>query len=56
MFLKPVTGRTVPDPERGDALPVEGREVVENQYWYRRVQDGDVVAVVAPITVTLEAK
>lgn len=42
MFVKPVTGRRIDDPERGDVLPVEGREVVENQYWFRRIQDGDV--------------
>ncbi|MXE66264.1 DUF2635 domain-containing protein, partial [Escherichia coli] len=25
MFVKPVKGRSVPDPARGDLLPVEGR-------------------------------
>jgi hypothetical protein len=49
MFVKPVTGRTIPDPDRGDVLPVEGREVVDNQYWFRRVQDGDVFESVDPI-------
>jgi hypothetical protein len=42
MYLKPVTGRSVPDPDRGDFLPVEGREVVDQQYWLRRLDDGDV--------------
>ncbi|MDX8956921.1 DUF2635 domain-containing protein, partial [Salmonella enterica] len=27
MFVKPVKGRSVPDPARGDLLPVEGRNV-----------------------------
>lgn len=49
MFVKPKDGRSVPDPARGDFLPVDGRNVEENQYWYRRVQDGDV-AIVPPET------
>ena len=43
MFVKPVEGRHVPDPQRGDTLPAEGREVEPTQYWQRRVADGDVV-------------
>ncbi|WP_323077055.1 DUF2635 domain-containing protein [Aeromonas hydrophila] len=43
MFVKPKDGRSVPDPDRGDLLPAEGREVNANQYWYRRQLDGDVV-------------
>lgn len=43
MFVKPVEGRQVPDPQRGDTLPAEGREVEPTQYWQRRVADGDVV-------------
>jgi hypothetical protein len=50
MFLKPAVGRTVPDPEHNDILPIDGREVEENQYWYRRIQDGDVIESVAIIT------
>lgn len=42
MFVKPINGRSVPDPARGDLLPVEGRNVDENQYWYRREIDGDI--------------
>jgi hypothetical protein len=45
MFVKPQDGRSVPDPDRGDLLPAEGREVSANQYWYRRQLDGDVVIV-----------
>lgn len=43
MFLIPAEGRTVADPDRGDNLPAEGREVEFSQYWQRRVADGDVV-------------
>lgn len=43
MFLKPASGRQVPDPDRGGFLPPEGRNVVPHQYWLRRLQDGDVV-------------
>jgi hypothetical protein len=42
MYVKPVSGRQVPDPEKGGYLPEEGREVEPNVYWLRRVQDGDV--------------
>lgn len=43
MFVKPVNGRQVPDPDRGDLLPEAGREVEPNQFWNRRVADGDVI-------------
>lgn len=43
MFLKPVEGRQVPDPARGDHLPEGGRNVELTQYWQRRIADGDVV-------------
>lgn len=42
MFVKPAPGCTVPDLDRGDLLPEEGREVPENTYWLRRVSDRDV--------------
>jgi hypothetical protein len=42
MYVKPVSGRQVPDPEKGGYLPEEGREVEPNVYWLRRMQDGDV--------------
>lgn len=48
MFVKPVKGRQVPDPQRGDTLPADGREVEPSQYWQRRVADGDVVEASAP--------
>lgn len=43
MYLKPVAGRRVPDPDKGGVLPPEGRNVEPNQYWLRRRADGDVV-------------
>lgn len=48
MFIKPVSGRQVHDPDRGDLLPEVGREVVPHQYWLRRIADGDVVEAEAP--------
>lgn len=45
MFIKPVDGRMVPDPTRGDVIPPEGRNVELDQYWLRRIEDGDVVEV-----------
>jgi hypothetical protein len=38
----PADGRAVPDPEAGDLLPLEGREVPDNAWWRRRLADGDV--------------
>ena len=42
MFVKPKNGRSVPDPARGDLLPVEGRNVEESSYWLRREAAGDI--------------
>jgi len=47
MQVKPVSGRQVPDPEKGGFLPSEGRAVKATIYWLRRLADGDVVEVVA---------
>ncbi|NWB47104.1 DUF2635 domain-containing protein [Pseudomonas gingeri] len=38
----PAPGRTVPDPEAGDLLPREGREVADSAWWRRRLADGDI--------------
>ncbi len=43
MHVVPVAGRSVPDPELGKLLAEEGRAVPKNQYWMRRLADGDVV-------------
>lgn len=45
MYVKPVAGRSVPDPAQGDLLPVNGRNVEENNYWLRRLMAGDVESV-----------
>ncbi|MBK4723906.1 MULTISPECIES: DUF2635 domain-containing protein [Erwiniaceae] len=47
MQIKPVEGRSVPDPARGDLLPKEGRNVDKNSYWLRRLAAGDVTEVSA---------
>ncbi|KHJ65752.1 MULTISPECIES: DUF2635 domain-containing protein [Pantoea] len=47
MKLKPVGGRSVPDPARGDLLPKEGRNVEMSTYWLRRMKVGDVTEVKA---------
>ncbi|NVZ49440.1 DUF2635 domain-containing protein [Pseudomonas sp. B6002] len=39
----PVAGRAVPDPQAGDLLPAEGREVPDNAWWRRRLADGDII-------------
>ncbi|MDF0730561.1 DUF2635 domain-containing protein [Pseudomonas entomophila] len=39
----PAAGRAVPDPQAGDLLPVEGREVPDSAWWRRRLADGDVI-------------
>lgn len=54
MYIKPIPGRVVPDPDRGDALPPEGREVAPTQYWQRRIADGDVVDVAPAVPLATE--
>jgi Protein of unknown function (DUF2635) len=46
MRVKPAPDRMVRDPLNNQLLPDEGREVPDNQFWRRRLRDGDVVAVV----------
>jgi hypothetical protein len=41
-------GRAIPDPARGDLLPTEGRWLPRNQYWLRRLAEGDVTETAAP--------
>ena len=48
MNVIPAPGRTVADPFLGDNLPPEGREVEANQYWLRRIDDGDVIEGIKP--------
>ncbi|MBP0492170.1 DUF2635 domain-containing protein [Roseomonas indoligenes] len=42
MLVKPAKGLAVRDPELNDALPSEGRDVPRNEYWLRRIAEGDV--------------
>ena len=42
IYVVPQEGRSVPDPARGDFVPVEGRVVVRDPYWIRRIEDKDV--------------
>jgi hypothetical protein len=56
MFVKPKTGRQVPDPEKGGYLLPEGREVEKTQYWLRRVADEDVVETDPPVEETAPVK
>lgn len=50
LFVKPNPDRTVNgaplqvfDIEHRDTLPVKGRAVPANEYWIRRIQDGDCI-------------
>lgn len=45
MFVKPVTGRSVRCPVKGEFLPESGAEVPDNVFWRARLQQGDVVLV-----------
>jgi len=45
----PASGRAVPDPEAGDLLPVEGREVTDGAWWRRRLADGDITVKAAKL-------
>lgn len=43
MLVVPVAGRSVRDPVTLALLPPEGREVSDNDvFWKRRIRDGDV--------------
>ena len=47
-YVKPANDYVIPDPDRGDALPAEGRDVPETDFWLRRLRDGDVVVATPP--------
>lgn len=42
MHVVPRTGFAVLDPDTFESLPVEGKQVPEITYWFRRLADGDV--------------
>jgi hypothetical protein len=44
MRVKPAEGRAVRDPLTKQLLPAAGRDVPDNQFWRRRLRDGDVVS------------
>lgn len=44
LFVRPVPGRAVRDPDTAKPLPAAGATVPNSQFWRRRVRDGDVVA------------
>lgn len=48
MYVIPAEGLKVPDPVLRDFLPATGREVPRDEYWMRRLGDGDVIEMVAP--------
>lgn len=52
----PATGRAVPDPEAGDLLPVDGREVSDSAWWRRRLADGDITTKAVKAAKTQGAK
>lgn len=43
MYVIPTGELKIRDPDRGDHLPPEGREVPPSPFWDRRLRDGDVV-------------
>ncbi|MHA6236884.1 DUF2635 domain-containing protein [Pseudomonas fluorescens group sp. PF-69] len=48
MKVYPVAGLLLRDPVKGDFVPVEGREVVDSPYWFRRLACGDA-SLTAPV-------
>ena len=48
MYIKPLENRQVPDPAHGDIIPPEGRNVTDDQYWQRRILDGDIEVAADP--------
>ena len=47
-FVKPAPGYLIPDPDRHDMLPADGRNVPASDFWLRRLRDGDVVEAPEP--------
>ena len=59
MYVVPAEGLKIVDPVQYNTpavfLPPEGREVDANDYWRRRVRDGDVTIGEPPVLRNLEA-
>ncbi|AXF74865.1 DUF2635 domain-containing protein [Erwinia tracheiphila] len=47
LYIKPVPGLTVRDPDTYEPLAVNGEKKPCTGFWLRRLKDGDVVAVTA---------
>jgi hypothetical protein len=50
--VKPAAGLVIPDLDRNDVLPAEGRQVPETDFWLRRLRDGDAVLTNGPLVHT----
>ena len=49
MFVKPAPGLRIPDPQRLDYLPAEGRHIDASEpYWQRLLRDSDVLPAAPP--------
>jgi uncharacterized protein DUF2635 len=55
MYVVPKPGLTIVDPDRKDVIPPEGREVPDQPYWFRRLQDGDATRGPLPEPASAEA-
>ncbi|WGL97910.1 DUF2635 domain-containing protein [Arsenophonus sp. aPb] len=56
MFVKPVSGRSVRCPVKGELLPESGQEVPDTVFWRARLKDGDVCLVNNSLKKTKELK
>lgn len=48
LFLKPGNGLIVRDPESGALMPAAGQWKTDNEFWRRRLRDGDVIEAKPP--------
>ncbi|WP_025916143.1 DUF2635 domain-containing protein [Herminiimonas sp. CN] len=48
-YITPKPGMIVPLPDGNGNLPVEGKVVALNSYWYQRQSDGDVTIEDVPV-------
>lgn len=56
MFVKPKPGVNVYDPRTLKPIPESGRLVPDNNYWFRRLADGDVMLVESDSKIAPEPK
>lgn len=50
IFIKPVEGRSVRDPDTKEILNPDGEHKIKSGYWLKRIKQGDVVEAKAPKT------